>query len=79
MPSCAGSVAAVDATGISEELFGQNLPNTAVVGAFARAVGLVDVETLLDEVAAAFGDKNRIAAERGYAGAHYLKGGKAGE
>lgn len=79
VPSCAGSVAAVDATGISEELFGQNLPNTAVVGAFARVVGLVDVETLLDEVAAAFGDKNRIAAERGYAGAHYLKGGKAGE
>ena len=32
VPDCAGVVAEVDATGISERLFGQNLPNTAVQG-----------------------------------------------
>ncbi|MFR5780506.1 MAG: 2-oxoacid:acceptor oxidoreductase family protein [Oscillospiraceae bacterium] len=36
VPDCAGVVAEVDATGISERLFGQNLPNTAVLGAFTK-------------------------------------------
>lgn len=75
IPDCASQVIAVDATGISEELFGKNLPNTAMLGAFAKAVGLVDKEILFAEIAATFGEKNRTAAELAFASAVYQKGG----
>lgn len=55
VPDCAGVVAEVDATGISERLFGQNLPNTAVLGAFIKVVGIVDRERLFSEIEATFG------------------------
>ncbi len=66
VPDCAGVVAEVDATGISERLFGQNLPNTAVLGAFTKVVGIVDRERLFAEVEATFGAENRRAAELAY-------------
>ena len=78
VPDCAGVVAEVDATGISERLFGQNLPNTAVLGAFTKVVGIVDRERLLAEIEATFGAENRRAAELAYESVSYLKGGEAG-
>lgn len=78
VPDCAGVVAEVDATGISERLFGQNLPNTAVLGAFTRVVGIVDRERLFAEIEATFGAENRRAAELAYESVNYLKGGEAG-
>lgn len=75
VPNCAGTVAAVDATGISEKLMGKNLPNTAMLGAFAKAVGLVDRELLFAETESIFGAKNREAAELAYESTVYLKGG----
>lgn len=66
VPAQAGKVVLVDATGISEELFGRNMPNTAMLGALARATELVDKDRLFDEIAAAFGEKNRTAAQRAY-------------
>ena len=77
VPDCAGLVAEVDASGISERLFGQNLPNTAVLGAFAKAVGLVERGLLFDEIEATFGPENRRAAELAYESVEYLKGGEA--
>ena len=77
VPDCAGLVAEVDASGISERLFGQNLPNTAVLGAFAKAVGLVERGLLFDEIEATFGPENRRAAELAYESVEYLKGGAA--
>ena len=78
VPDCAGVVAEVDATGISERLFGQNLPNTAVLGAFTKVVGIVDRERLFAEIEATFGAENRRAAELAYESVSYLKGGEAG-
>lgn len=75
VPSCAGQVIAVDASGISEELFGKNLPNTAMLGAFVKAVGLVDREILFGEIEAVFGEKNRQAAEKAFDNTRWLKGG----
>lgn len=77
VPECAGVVAEVDATGISEKLFGKNLPNTGVLGAFAKVVELVDRNLLFDEIEATFGAQNRQAAEIAFDAVKYLKGGVA--
>ena len=74
VPDCAGLVAAVDATEISERRFGKNLPNTSVLGAFARIVDLVAHAPHFDAIASASGDANRLAAEEGYASGRILKG-----
>lgn len=64
IPQNAGMVAMVDASAISEELFGRNIPNTAMLGAFAKVTGLVDQDMLMDEIAKTFGETNRTAALR---------------
>ncbi len=66
VPANAGEVAIVDASGIAEELIGRNIPNTAMLGAFAKASGLVDKDVLFAEIEKAFGAVNRTAAERAY-------------
>ncbi len=66
IPEQAGEVAIVDATGISEEMFGQNMPNTPMLGALAKVTDLVNRETLFDEIAVSFGEKNRTAAQMAY-------------
>jgi 2-oxoacid:acceptor oxidoreductase gamma subunit (pyruvate/2-ketoisovalerate family) len=74
VPDCAGLVAAVNATQISEELFGKNLPNTAMLGAFARVVALVDKALLFGEIEQTFGGKDREAAELAFGHVNILKG-----
>lgn len=66
VPKNAGRVAIVDATGIAERLMGRNIPNTAMLGAFEKAAGLVDKEVLFAEIEKAFGAVNRQAAEQAY-------------
>lgn len=66
IPKQAGEVAIVDATGISEELFGRNMPNTSMLGALAKVTALVNKDALFDEIAAAFGEQNRAAAQTAY-------------
>ena len=66
LPPRAGSVWLVDAAGISEGLLGRNMPNTAMLGAFAKATGLVDKDTLLDKIEHTFGAENKEAAVRAY-------------
>lgn len=66
IPAQAGSVAIVDASGISEKLLGKNMPNTAMLGAIVKATELVDKDILFDEIAASFGDSNREAAQLAY-------------
>jgi len=66
IPPQAGEVALVDATGISEKLFGKNMPNTAMLGAMSKVTDLVDRETLFNEIANAFGEKNREAAQMAF-------------
>lgn len=66
IPAQAGKVAIVDATTIAMEEIGRSIPNTAMLGAFAKATGLVDATTLFDNIAAEFGESNRAAAMRAY-------------
>lgn len=66
VPNQAGKVVTVDATGISEKIIGRNMPNTAMLGAFVRATGLVDSTALFDEIEKTFGEKNRLAAMKAY-------------
>ncbi|HIV33996.1 MAG TPA: 2-oxoacid:acceptor oxidoreductase family protein [Candidatus Blautia intestinigallinarum] len=73
IPANAGKVTIVDATGISEEFLGRNIPNTAMLGAFARASGLVDKDEVMEEIEKTFGEVNRRAAEKAYEQAVSLK------
>ena len=63
LPPQAGGVWLVDGTAISEDILGRNMPNTAMLGAFAKATGLVDKDTLLDKIEHTFGAENKEAAE----------------
>ena len=76
IPECAGKVVAIDASGIAEKVIGRNLPNTAMLGAFAKTVGIVDRNSLFDEVENQFGAINRKAAELAFDSVRYLKGGE---
>lgn len=66
VPPQAGDVWIVDATGISEELFGRNIPNTAMLGAFVKATGLVEKDVLFEAIGETFGEANTEAAERAF-------------
>lgn len=72
IPPQAGKVAVVDATAIAMEEIGRSIPNTAMLGAFAMATGLVDRDKLFDNIAAEFGENNRKAAERAYGAVRIL-------
>lgn len=64
----------VNATKIALETIGRPLPNAALVGAMARVSGLVDLNTVLEDVKKSFGKKfsqkiidgNLEATRRGY-------------
>ncbi len=64
----------VDATKIALETIGRPLPNSCMLGALAKATGLVDLDTLLEDVKGSFGSKfsqkiidaNLEATRRGY-------------
>lgn len=66
LPKSTGQIATVDATGISLKLLGRNIPNTAMLGAFARVTGLVDTEILFNGIASSFGETNRQAAAQAH-------------
>lgn len=66
IPACAGTAAVVDATRIAQGAIGRSIPNTAMLGAFARVTGLVDREALFENIASEFGESNRAAAEEAY-------------
>jgi len=52
----------VDASKIAMEEFGRNIPNTAVLGAVAKATGVVDLEALEQEITEAFGASSKLRA-----------------
>ncbi len=67
-------VVTVDATKISLETIGRNLPNACMLGALAKVTGIVSLDILLEDIKASFGSKfsqkiitgNLEAARRGY-------------
>ncbi|MDR2826283.1 MAG: 2-oxoacid:acceptor oxidoreductase family protein [Deltaproteobacteria bacterium] len=66
LPPNAGTVGLVDATKIALEILELNVPNTAMLGAFAKVTGLVDWQSLCEHVDVMFGAKNRNAVQCAY-------------
>lgn len=76
IPPQAGDLAIIDATDISERLLGRNIPNTAMLGAFAKATGLVDTDLLVEAIDESFGGKNVDAAKEAYDNVKIIKKGE---
>lgn len=76
IPPQAGDVAIVDASGISEKYFGRNIPNTAMLGAFVKATGLVDTDKLYEAIDEVFGGKNTDAAKEAFETVNIMKKGE---
>lgn len=74
VPAAAGTLALVDASGIAMSEIGRNIPNTSMLGAFAKVTGLADWDGLQKEIGAAFGDKNLKAAQAAYDAVKVVKG-----
>jgi 2-oxoacid:acceptor oxidoreductase gamma subunit (pyruvate/2-ketoisovalerate family) len=74
IPDNAGQVIAVDGSSISETQLGRNLPNTAMLGALAHALTLIDKEHLFNAIEQVFDVKNRQAAEIAYNSARVFNG-----
>lgn len=74
IPAKAGTVALVDASGISQEVIGRNIPNTAMLGAFAKVCGLVDWSTLKNEIEASFDARNSASAQKAWDSVQIVKG-----
>ena len=51
------SLFTVDATGIALDILGKTITNTAMMGAFARATGLVQMESVATVIREKFGEK----------------------
>lgn len=66
IPESIGTVAYVDANGLSEEMFGRVMPNTIMLGAFAKATGWVDKALLAKRAGEIWGEKNVAAVMQGY-------------
>jgi len=52
-----GAVYSVDATGISMDELGRNLPNTPMLGALVKATGLIEMDHLIEGLREMFGEK----------------------
>lgn len=66
LPENSQNVYAVDATNIALESIKKPIPNTAMLGAFAKATNLVDWDTLQNFISEKFGEANRVAASIAY-------------
>lgn len=66
LPPQVNKVALIDATGIALDILGKGIPNTAMLGAFARATEWVDMPTLEARITGRFGSKNSEAARTAF-------------
>lgn len=71
-------VAAVDATGVSLRLLGRAIPNTVMLGAFARATGWVDLGALMSRAEEVFGAVNAGLVEAGHEATRVADVGRVG-
>ncbi|MFV0362129.1 MAG: 2-oxoacid:acceptor oxidoreductase family protein [Suipraeoptans sp.] len=56
----------LDATGIALDVIGRPITNTVMLGAFCKVTGLVSVDEVGKKVEELWGEKNKIALQRGY-------------
>lgn len=66
LPDTVKSLVIVDATQIALNTIKKEIPNTAMLGAFAKATELIDPIVLYDKIANAFGKENAEAAQLAY-------------
>ena len=66
-PPAVTCVGWVDANAIALEILGRALPNTVMLGAFARTTGWLDEQVLAEKAGAVFGEKNYAAVKEGFA------------
>jgi 2-oxoacid:acceptor oxidoreductase gamma subunit (pyruvate/2-ketoisovalerate family) len=64
----------VDATNIALEKIKTDIPNTAMLGAYAKVIGDVDWEIIKKNITAIFGEPNLMAAQAGYDTVRCIKG-----
>ncbi len=77
IPDRITTIAYIDATALSEELLGRKVPNTVMLGAYAKATGWTDVEKLAGRAGEIWGEKNKDAVLRGYSGVTVIKRGES--
>ena len=66
----AGKLAVIDATGIAQRVIGRPIPNTAILGAFVKATGLLKLESLEKAIDKRFpsrlAESNKAATKMGF-------------
>lgn len=78
LPDTVKKAAIVDASKIAMETIGRNIPNTAMLGAFVKATGWVNLEHVMENTDLLFGGKNPVATQKAYdeVKIYDLQGGK---
>lgn len=66
IPQNISRIGYVDASRISIEVLGRHVPNTTMLGAFAKATGWLGVDNLASRSAAVFGAANADVVRRGF-------------
>jgi Pyruvate/2-oxoacid:ferredoxin oxidoreductase gamma subunit len=60
------TVASVDATDLSLRKTGKAIPNTAMLGAFVKCTGWVEIDAVVDRVASLWGALNASIVREAY-------------
>lgn len=74
LPAEAEHVYIVNATKIALDVINSDIPNTAILGAYAKVIGDVDWDILQNNILHTFGKSNVIAAQAGYDNVKCIKG-----
>lgn len=74
LPEEAAHVYTVDATSIALDKIKLDIPNTVMLGAYAKVLGDVDWDILQRNIAGGFGEANLLAARAGYDSVKCIKG-----
>lgn len=77
LPDHIKTLGLINATDIALKVIGKEIPNTTMLGAFAKASGWVNFNTLANKILKTFGAKNKEAAIEGFESIeiYRLKGG----
>ncbi|NMD30808.1 MAG: pyruvate ferredoxin oxidoreductase [Chloroflexi bacterium] len=73
LPEKPMKVFSINATGIALERFKKPIPNTAMLGAFAKATGWVNWQILQEKIRLAFNNDNALAAIDAYENVQLVK------
>jgi 2-oxoacid:acceptor oxidoreductase gamma subunit (pyruvate/2-ketoisovalerate family) len=74
LPEEAAHVYTVDATNIALEKIKLDIPNTVMLGAYAKVIGDVDWDIMKKNIVDTFGEANMLAAQAGYDSVKSIKG-----